>query len=77
MSKAAGCKGRTLKLDRSNTEAQHRLGRLLASDRSNGTNLLPAYKWLVLAQSSAQESASMAQEIRKLLTPRANRRGRT
>jgi localization factor PodJL len=50
-------------------EAQYRLGRLLASDRSNGTSLVSGYKWLVLAQEAVKESATTAQEVRKLLTP--------
>jgi len=50
-------------------EAQYRLGLLLASDRSNETGLISAYKWLVLAQDTVKESASSAQELRKLLTP--------
>ena len=50
-------------------EAQYRLGRLLASNRSNGTSLVSAYKWLVLAQDAVKESAAAAQELRKLLTP--------
>jgi len=49
-------------------EAQYRLGRLLASERSNGTSLVSAYKWLVLAQDAVKESATTAQELRKLLT---------
>jgi hypothetical protein len=50
-------------------EAQYRFGLLLASDRSNATSLISAYKWLVLAQPSVKESAATAQEVRKLLTP--------
>jgi TPR repeat protein len=50
-------------------EAQYRLGLLLASDRNHGTSLVSAYKWLVLAQVSVKESATTAQELRKLLTP--------
>ncbi len=50
-------------------EAQYRLGRLLASDRSNGTSLVSAYKWLVLAQDAVKEGSTTAQELRKLLTP--------
>jgi len=50
-------------------EAQYRLGLLLASDRDNGTSLVSAYKWLVLAQDAVKESATTAQELRKLLTP--------
>jgi localization factor PodJL len=50
-------------------EAQYRLGLLLASDRSNGTNLVSAYKWLVLAQDTVKESAAAAQELQELLTP--------
>ena len=50
-------------------EAQYRLGLLLASDRSNATSLMSAYKWLVLAQQSVKESAATAQDVRKLLTP--------
>jgi len=49
-------------------EAQYRLGLLLASDRSNGTSLVSAYKWLVLAQDAVKQSATTAQEVRKLLT---------
>ena len=49
-------------------EAQYRLGLLQASERSN-ENLLSGYKWLVLAQDSVKESATKAQEVRKLLTP--------
>ncbi len=49
--------------------AQYRLGLLLASDRSNATSLVSAYKWLVLAQDLEKESAATAQELRKLLTP--------
>jgi localization factor PodJL len=50
-------------------EAQYRLGRLLASERSNGTSLVSAYKWLVLAQDAVKESAATAQELQKRLTP--------
>ncbi|MGD0599939.1 MAG: hypothetical protein ABR988_08955, partial [Terriglobales bacterium] len=50
-------------------EAQYRLGRLLASNRSKETNLVSAYKWLVLAQDAVKESTTTAQEVRKLLTP--------
>ena len=50
-------------------EAQYRFGLLLASNRNNATNLVAAYKWLVLAQNSVKESAATAQELRKLLTP--------
>jgi TPR repeat protein len=50
-------------------EAQYRFGLLLASDRSNATSLISAYKWLALAQQSVKESAATAQEVRKLLTP--------
>jgi localization factor PodJL len=50
-------------------EAQYRFGLLLASDRNHGTSLASAYKWLVLAQGSVKESATTAQELRKLLTP--------
>jgi len=52
-------------------DAQYGLGRLLASDRSNGTSLVSAYKWLVLAQDAVKESAAttLAQELRKSLTP--------
>jgi len=50
-------------------EAQYRLGLLLASDRSNGTSLVSAYKWLVLAQDSVKGSAATAQDLRKQLTP--------
>jgi TPR repeat protein len=50
-------------------KAQYRLGLLLASDRGNSIRLLSAYKWLVLAQDAVKESATAAQEIRKLLTP--------
>ncbi|MGA9861352.1 MAG: tetratricopeptide repeat protein, partial [Terriglobales bacterium] len=50
-------------------EAQYRLGRLLASNRSQETNLVSAYKWLVLAQDAVKESATTAEEVRKLLTP--------
>jgi len=50
-------------------EAQYRFGLLLASDRSNATSLMSAYKWLVLAQQSVKESAATAQDVRKLLTP--------
>ena len=49
-------------------EAQYRLGLLLASDRSNSTSSVSAYKWLVLAQHAVKESATAAQELRKLLT---------
>jgi len=49
-------------------EAQYRLGLLLASDRSNGTSLVSAYKWLVLAQDSVKGSAATAQDLRKQLT---------
>ena len=49
-------------------EAQYRLGLLLASDRSNGTNLVFAYKWLALAEETMKESATAAQELKKLLT---------
>jgi localization factor PodJL len=52
-------------------EAQYRLGLLLASDRSNGTSLVSAYKWLVLAQDAVKASptATLAQDLRKRLTP--------
>lgn len=52
-------------------QAQYRFGLLLASDHSNGTNLLSAYKWLVLAQDVLKESTAMAtaQELRSLFTP--------
>jgi TPR repeat protein len=49
--------------------AQYRLGLFLASDHSNGTSLVSAYKWLVLAQDGVKESAAPAQELHKLLTP--------
>jgi uncharacterized protein len=49
--------------------AQYRLGLLLASDRSHVTNMVSAYKWLVLAQDSVKESAATAEDLRKLLTP--------
>ncbi|MGA7398627.1 MAG: AMIN domain-containing protein [Candidatus Sulfotelmatobacter sp.] len=49
-------------------EAQYRFGLLLASDRTNATSLVSAYKWLVLAQQSVKESGASAQEVRRLLT---------
>ena len=50
-------------------QAQYRLGLLLASDHSNETSLVSAYKWLVLAQDAVKQSATTAQELRKSLTP--------
>jgi len=50
-------------------EAQFHLGLLLAADRSNGANLISAYKWLVLAEDPVKDSAGKAQELRKLLAP--------
>ena len=47
--------------------AQYRLGLLLA--RSGESNLVSAYKWLVLAQDSMKESAAPSEELRKRLTP--------
>jgi TPR repeat protein len=49
--------------------AQYRLGLVLASDRSNAASVVSAYKWLILAQDSVKESAAVALELRKLLTP--------
>lgn len=48
-------------------QAQYRLGLLLA--RSSESNLVSAYKWLVLAQDSMKESAAPSEELRKRLTP--------
>jgi TPR repeat protein len=50
-------------------DAQYHLGLLLASDRNDGINLVSAYEWLVLAQETMKESATAAQELKKLLAP--------
>lgn len=40
-----------------------------AASRSNQAKLISAYKWLVLSEDSVKESASTAEEIRRLLSP--------
>ncbi len=57
-------------------EAQYNLGLMLASDRGNETNLILAYKWLVLARDAAKENGltesaatKTVDELKKTFTP--------
>jgi hypothetical protein len=58
-------------------EAQYRLGLLLASDRSNATSLVSAYKWLVLAQESVKGVRGGRARRSKVADAGADCRGRT
>jgi len=50
-------------------KAQFRLGQLLARKSEYGSNRVSAYKWLLLAESSVQESSPVLNDLRKLMSP--------
>jgi uncharacterized protein len=50
-------------------KAQLRLGELLAAHKDCREDLVSAYKWLMLAQSSVKESAPVLSDLRKSMTP--------
>ena len=57
-----------LAADQGNTKAQFRLGRLLAANKTNGTERISAYKWLMLAQASIKDSAPVLNDLRKSMS---------
>jgi TPR repeat protein len=57
-----------LAADQGMPRAQFRLGRLLAADK-NSSDQIAAYKWLMLAQKSVEESSPLLNDLRKVMSP--------
>ena len=57
-----------LSADRGMPQAQFRLGRLLAGKKESRSDQVSAYKWLMLAQNSIQESSPILSDLGKSMT---------
>ena len=57
-----------LAADQGMAKAQYRLGRLLAGSRESGSDRVSAYKWLMLAQASIQESSPVLNDLKKSMS---------
>jgi len=57
-----------LSADRGMPQAQFHLGRLLAGKKESRSDQVSAYKWLMLAENSIQESSPILSDLRKSMT---------